>query len=124
MLSGFPPEFCNSSLLSFESFKDHCLKVLGLRWYSQQDSFGFQFHPLSRECTKRTILSELAGIFDLLGLLAPLTFAAKRMVQHLWILKLGWDDEPPSEVCARWEMYKTELSEHPFAYLARFSQEI
>ncbi|XP_071577737.1 uncharacterized protein [Temnothorax nylanderi] len=82
-LDGLDPQLCNPSELSFESSKDQSLKVLGLRWYSQSDSFGFQVNPLDRRCTKRTILSEVARILDPLGLLAPLTFTAKCFIQRL-----------------------------------------
>ncbi|XP_024882128.1 uncharacterized protein LOC112461207, partial [Temnothorax curvispinosus] len=109
VLAGLDPELSSQSLLSFESSEDQFLKVLGLRWYPQTDNFGFQVHPLDRDCTKRTILSELARIFDPLGFLTPLTFAAKRLIQQLWVLKLEWDDRPPSEVCSRWGRYKSEL---------------
>ncbi|XP_077275585.1 uncharacterized protein LOC143904642 [Temnothorax americanus] len=97
-LGGLDPEICSQKTLSFESADDQALKVLGLRWHSQSDSFGFQLNPLTRGCTKRTILSEVARIFDPLGFLAPLTFTAKRLIQRLWTLKLEWDDEPPSDV--------------------------
>ncbi|XP_077259746.1 uncharacterized protein LOC143896075 [Temnothorax americanus] len=109
VLADLDPELCSQSLLSFESSEDQFLKVLGLRWYPQTDNFGFQVHPLDRDCTKRTILSELARIFDPLGFLTPLTFAAKRLIQQLWVLKLEWDDRPPSEICSRWGRYKSEL---------------
>ncbi|XP_071571139.1 uncharacterized protein [Temnothorax nylanderi] len=109
VLADLDPKLCSQSLLSFESPEDQFLKVLGLHWYPQSDSFGFQVNPLDRDCTKRTILSELARIFNPLGFLTPLTFAAKRLIQQLWMLKLEWDDRPPSEICSRWERYKSEL---------------
>ncbi|XP_071637531.1 uncharacterized protein [Temnothorax longispinosus] len=109
VLADLDPELCSQSLLSFESPEDQFLKVLGLRWYPQTDNFGFQVNPLDRDCTKRTILSELARIFDPLGFLTPLTFVAKRLIQQLWMLKVEWDDRPPSEICSRWEKYKSEL---------------
>ncbi|XP_024874415.1 uncharacterized protein LOC112456237 [Temnothorax curvispinosus] len=49
-------------------------------------------------------------IFDPLGFLTPLTFMAKRLIQQLWMLKVEWDDRPPSETCSKWERYKSELS--------------
>ncbi|XP_011859191.1 PREDICTED: uncharacterized protein LOC105556710 [Vollenhovia emeryi] len=101
VLGDLDPTLCDRSLLSFESAEEQFLKILGLRWYAQSDSFGFQVNPLSRECTKRTILSEVARIFDPLGFLTPLTFAAKRLIQKLWVLKVDWDDQPPAEVCLR-----------------------
>ncbi|XP_071576422.1 uncharacterized protein [Temnothorax nylanderi] len=108
-LGGLDPEICSQKTLSFESADDQALKVLGLCWHSQSDSFGFQLNPLTRKCTKRTILSEVARIFDPLGFLAPLTFTAKRLIQRLWTLKLEWDDEPPSDVRRQWERYQSEF---------------
>ncbi|XP_029664104.1 uncharacterized protein LOC115236046 [Formica exsecta] len=96
-------------MLSFEPGEDQSQKVLGLRWHSHSDSFGFQVNPLSGNCTKRSILSELARIFDPFGFLAPLTFTAKRLIQLLWTLKLDWDDDPPADVCHRWECYQSEF---------------
>ncbi|XP_024876608.1 uncharacterized protein LOC112457662, partial [Temnothorax curvispinosus] len=110
VLADLDPELRSQSLLSFESPEDQFLKVLGLRWYLQTDDFGFQVNPLDRDCTKRTILSELARIFDPLGFLTPFTFMAKRLIQQLWMLKVEWDDRPPSEICSKWERYKSELS--------------
>lgn len=119
VLRDLDPELCSRSLLTFEPSGEQFLKVLGLRWYSQTDSFGFQVNTLERECTKRSILSDLARIFDPLGFLAPLTFAAKRMVQQLWTLKLGWDDRPPQEICTQWAKYKAELSSLTFIRISR-----
>ncbi|XP_071648493.1 uncharacterized protein [Temnothorax longispinosus] len=96
-------------MLSFESPEDQALKVLGLYWHLQSDSFGFSLNPLTRKCTKRTILPEVARIFDPLGFLAPLTFTAKRLIQRLWTLKLEWDDEPPLDVRRQWERYQAEF---------------
>ncbi|XP_071580955.1 uncharacterized protein [Temnothorax nylanderi] len=108
-LDGLDPQLCSQSMLSFESSEDQSFKVLGLRWHSQSDSFGFQVNPLDRKCTKRTILSEVARIFDPLGFLAPLTFTAKCLIQRLWTLKLEWDDEPPIDISRSWERFQAEL---------------
>ncbi|XP_071647570.1 uncharacterized protein [Temnothorax longispinosus] len=97
-LEGLDTQLCSQSMLDFESSEDQSQKILGLRWHSQSDSFGFQVNALDRECTKRTILSEVARIFDFLGFLAPLTFTAKCLIQRLWTLKLDWDDEPPMDI--------------------------
>ncbi|XP_011860069.1 PREDICTED: uncharacterized protein LOC105557430 [Vollenhovia emeryi] len=86
------------------------LQILGLHWCSESDSFGFRVNPLAQDCSKRTILLELARIFDPLGFLTPVTFTAKRLIQQLWILKLDWDLRPPLEVCQRWERYRSELA--------------
>ncbi|XP_063915021.1 uncharacterized protein LOC135131281 [Zophobas morio] len=88
-----------------ESFQ----KILGLSWHAQKDSFSYIVKPLNRTCTKRTILSDLARIFDPLGFLAPLTFFAKCLIQNLWTLGLQWDDEPPEPIVDKWQKYSEEL---------------
>ncbi|XP_024872298.1 uncharacterized protein LOC112454901, partial [Temnothorax curvispinosus] len=108
-LEGLDTQLCSQSMLDFESSEDQSQKILGLRWHSQSDSFGFQVNALDRECTKRTILSEVARIFDPLGFLAPLTFTAKCLIQRLWTLKLDWDDEPPMDIRRSWNRFQTEL---------------
>ena len=107
-LEGLKTELCSDSMLTFDS-TDEYHKILGLHWYSASDSFGFRVAPLDKQCTKRSILSELARIFDPLGFLAPLTFAAKRLIQRLWALGLDWDDEPPDDIRHQWGQYRAEL---------------
>lgn len=46
---------------------------------------------MSRETsvTKRSILSDVAKIYDPLGWLAPVIIVAKLFIQELWLLNLG-----------------------------------
>lgn len=50
--------------------------------------------------TKRKILSEIATIFDPLGLLGPVIIIAKIIMQSLWQIKVNWDDVLPDNICA------------------------
>lgn len=81
-------------------------KTLGLGWTNNTDQFYYttnlqQVTPI----TKRTILSVVSQIYDPLGLLSPAIIIAKVMLQKLWLCKLGWDDEVPSDVAASWQQY-------------------
>jgi hypothetical protein len=58
-----------------------------------------------------TFCPKLPEFFDPLGFLAPLTFFAKHLIQHLWCLGLSWDDVPPQEVIDRWGQYLAQLPE-------------
>lgn len=104
VLDGLGADQCNESTLSFGCEEELRLKVLVLHWFSQSDEFGFRINPLDLVCSKCTILSELARIFDPLGFLIILTFKAKRMIQRLWSLRLDWDDRCP-EICRQWDRY-------------------
>lgn len=110
LLADLPSEHCLTDFLSMDIGKTMDVKILGLRWDPVQDVFTFEVTPLKVNCTKRTILSELARIFDPLGFLAPLTFVAKVLVQKLWLLGIDWDASPPSEIVSRWEHYLSQLS--------------
>ncbi|CAH2088666.1 unnamed protein product [Euphydryas editha] len=65
--------------------------------------------PTHQTCTKRSILSELARIFDPFGFLSPITIQAKCLIQKLWILGVNWDETPPIEVVHSWASYTDQL---------------
>lgn len=106
LIDHFPPDHRHQESLNFD---DSVLKILGLRWFPAGDHFSYVIDSTERPVTKRTILSDLARIFDPIGFLTPFTFLAKHLIQHLWTLGLQWDDVPPSELTDRWNQCKSEL---------------
>lgn len=59
--------------------------------------------------TKRQFLSDVAKIFDPLGLLAPVVISFKIMFQHLWLQNLSWDDELPKQLAETWFKYRKDI---------------
>lgn len=59
--------------------------------------------------TKRSVTSEVAKLFDPLGLLAPIVVKAKIFIQHLWQLTLDWDEPLSEKLCPTWKAFRTEL---------------
>ncbi|XP_063394006.1 uncharacterized protein LOC134679092 [Cydia fagiglandana] len=95
----------------FEEMTDISLKILGLLWQPQSDSFRFRVASTPNgRCTKRTILSEIARIFDPLGFLSPVTFFAKYLMQLLWVSGVSWDGDVPESIRLEWQEFKTQLS--------------
>lgn len=92
---------------------DKVIKILGLTWDRKDDTFQVSVNlPENRRpTTKRTILSEVASLFDPFGWLSPVVITAKIMIQKLWLCSLGWDDELPPELVEEWESYRDELHE-------------
>ncbi|XP_071056032.1 uncharacterized protein [Onthophagus taurus] len=86
------------------------VKVLGLQWDPCSDQFSFSYTSHESPCNKRTILSDIARIFDPLGFLTPCTFKAKHFIQQLWSLHLDWDESPPSSIHSEWKTFKHNLS--------------
>ena len=87
------------------------VKLLGVNWAPSDDSLILKTTPLSVEAnTKRLILSEIAGLFDPLGLLSPIIINAKCYMQTLWRAKLGWDDTLPSRLQEEWSSVAQDIS--------------
>ncbi|XP_050493066.1 uncharacterized protein LOC126874753 [Bombus huntii] len=62
------------------------LKTLGVFWNSSDDSilYSVEVKPTPSPVTKRIISSEIAKIYDPLGLLAPVIVRAKMLLQRIW----------------------------------------
>lgn len=61
--------------------------------------------------TKRSILSDISKIFDLLGLVGPVIVKAKIILQKLWLLKLDWDESIPLNLKTEWLNVVEQLME-------------
>lgn len=90
---------------------DATIKTLGLTWNPCTDCFIYRINLPSSSpiTTKRSILSEVASLFDPLGLLAPLIVAAKIFLQALWAEGVGWDQTLPAALAIRWQQYREAL---------------
>ncbi|XP_037958187.1 uncharacterized protein LOC119687775 [Teleopsis dalmanni] len=90
--------------------EDDITKTLGLAWRPSDDIFCFQYKQQeSKAATKRTILSVVARIFDLLGLLSPIVIRCKILIQELWIHQLSWDDPLPPLLNQSWIQIQSDL---------------
>lgn len=85
---------------------DTGLKMLGMQWHPKQDYFSYTFLSPQDKSTKRSILSDIARIFDPLGFLAAITFLAKHIMQLLWTSGIGWDESIPPQVLTMWRCYQ------------------
>lgn len=101
----------NNVNLKLQLSSDKTLKTLGVFWNSQEDSIVYTAKPLtvSGVITKRMMLSEIAKIYDPLGLLGPITLYAKGLMQKLWQLKLNWDESVPSNIHTTWTQFCEQL---------------
>ncbi|XP_037930615.1 uncharacterized protein LOC119665466 [Teleopsis dalmanni] len=111
LLQGLTPEDQEVDLnVISESHKT--VKTLGLIWLPKSDQFLIKTNgPTHSKIIKRTVSSELAHIFNLLGLMAPVVVKAKIFVQKLWQLKLSWDEALPAEMHTQWTHFRQSLCE-------------
>ena len=115
--SGLPPSEMVSADLTH-------VGLVGLTWDSQDDVIGIDIKPLffgkakrgkvpelvtgdmktalSKVFTRRVITGKVAGIFDPLGLVTPITSNLKLDLRTLSIQGLNWDDQIPDKYLDTW----------------------
>lgn len=105
LLEAVPP----SKRAAIEFSDNENMKVLGLKWLPAQDIFTFSTSPVNETFTKRTILSCIARLWDILGFAAPVILFAKLLIKELWLLKIGWDDPLPASICSSFQGFNNQL---------------
>lgn len=87
------------------------LKTLGISWASNTDTLFYSVTSpdLNAKITKTFILSEIAKIFDPLGLLGPVILQAKSIMQETWKCKVDWHTPVPNELKNVWSKFVSEL---------------
>lgn len=86
-------------------------KTLGLEWNLRLDCFRIapSDFTLTSVITKRTLVSNIAKVYDILGWFAPVIIQLKILLQRVWETQIGWDDIVPKEIGDSWERWKREL---------------
>lgn len=110
VLENVPPDHRETSL-PFDLDQDKSVKTLGIFWHPVTDVFKLKIclEPLSDRLTKRVILSDIAKVFDPIGLVSPVTIKAKIFMQSLWLSGADWDDQLPKELTSEWTAYRAQL---------------
>ncbi|XP_036147416.1 uncharacterized protein LOC118647173 [Monomorium pharaonis] len=87
------------------------LKTLGVSWNARRDELLYTVNPvkLANKVSKRHILSEIAKIFDPLGLLGPVILASKVILQECWKAKISWDESVPNALHSLWQSLAEQL---------------
>ncbi|XP_025192035.1 uncharacterized protein LOC112592239, partial [Melanaphis sacchari] len=91
------------------------IKMIGLFWDPYNDTYRYKVNePIQRSTsiapiTKRNILSNIATIFDPLGLIGPIVITVKIIMQKLWQKGINWDEQLPLSILKEWEGYWHEL---------------
>ena len=85
-------------------------KILGTVWNHTEDVFLFNVNPPKDiVLTKRSVLSQIARIFDPVGFAAAFLIRAKIGMQRLWQQGLEWDQELPSPAREEWVRFFHEM---------------
>ncbi|XP_065093422.1 uncharacterized protein LOC135714080 [Ochlerotatus camptorhynchus] len=89
------------------------IKTLGILWDPVTDEFLFAVPEAEKiemeKITKRYVLSQIARLYDALGLVSPIVVLAKLIMQDLWASELGWDEQLKEEQLRAWQMFACSL---------------
>ncbi|XP_062538947.1 uncharacterized protein LOC134207243 [Armigeres subalbatus] len=110
VLADLPPELLGTQH-SMKFDPEESIKTLGIRWEPEADVFRFDVAVTvqNQRPTKRTILSAIAQLYDPLGIISPVVVSAKILMQNLWLLALGWDDEVSPDLGRKWTQFCEQL---------------
>ena len=97
----------------WEASVDRVRQVLGLLWDPVGDSLAVNIDRVleSVDChpTKKNLLALTASVFDPLGFLQPFLVLPKLMFQQMCKNKVGWRGSLPSDIQAKWDLWKQQL---------------
>ena len=90
---------------------DGYTKTLGIEWSTSLDCFRLTIAelPCLKTMTKRSLISDIAKTFDVLGWFSPTIIKVKILLQRVWEAKIEWDDPVPEEIQDSWEKWRSEL---------------
>ncbi|XP_065369024.1 uncharacterized protein LOC135961453 [Calliphora vicina] len=111
LLNGINPKYLlTSDILKLEDTTT--TKTLGLRWNAGLDFFFFNpiKQPSRDNITKRTVLSDIARLFDPAGWLSPKIIVAKMIMQQVWKDQIDWDENLKPETLKSWLVF---LDDYP-----------
>lgn len=72
-----------------------------------------QLHLIPENLTRRMVLSQVAGIYDPLGLVAPCVLSSKILMRSLYSREVqdGWDEPMSEDIKAKWVQFFRGLNE-------------
>lgn len=94
------------------------VSTLGLIWVPMTDQFKIQIPSIdaSKPITKRSVMSNVARIYDPLGFLDPIKMTAKLTLQKIWGLndkqenQWPWDEPLPEQMQSEWKSFIQQLN--------------
>ena len=87
-------------------------KALGLNWNVYSDRFEYRpFEASVAPLTRRSILSQVAAMYDPIGVACPVILAGRLIFQEVTRLQLDWDEPIPVAIALRWQVWVQSLSD-------------
>lgn len=87
------------------------MKALGIQWNRETDEiiYSVRADEFNSKITKRNVLSNIARLYDPIGLLGPVIVVAKILMQAIWQCKVEWDEALPQNIFTKWDIVREQL---------------
>ena len=85
--------------------------LLGLKWDKLRDSLSVTVPTEKADNTKRGILAKIVRIYDPLGVASPFTLCGKLLYRDACNLRIGWDEQLPSDLADKWAKWESRSPE-------------
>ena len=100
--------------LLWGEIQSDCDKVLGMKWNKKEDMMKFDLEEIVQKTdklvmTEQNILSTLAKVFDPMGIISPIMVSVKTLLQEVYVLKKGWNEEIEGEPKTKWVAWLDDL---------------
>ncbi|GFY05725.1 DUF1758 domain-containing protein [Trichonephila clavipes] len=104
-------DLSTSSYVFDKEFQDAPVKTLGMLWDPKLDCLTYKVKISNKvNFSKRDVLSEIARLYDPLGLIGPIVTKAKIFIQELWKIKLDWSEQLPPDAMEEWMNFYQKLA--------------
>ena len=116
-------KFVSENTSPEDQMKEIVTNVLGLIWNIDTAELSIstkKLENIEQAKTKREVLTTSASIFDLLGMIKPVTLKMKLFLQELWEKEKEWDERLNSEEIKTWKGIMAELNGISSIHLPRF----
>lgn len=107
----------NYTVNQFIAFNDktscNTVKVLGHTWNVEKDCISIKSSvtlEMPGVLTKRSVLKQVASVFDPMGLFAPVILRGKIFLHSLWNKHFDWDDAVDIDDRSIWTSISSDLS--------------
>ncbi|GFX07316.1 integrase catalytic domain-containing protein [Trichonephila clavipes] len=100
-----------SSYVFDKEFQDAPVKTLGMLWDPNVDCLTYKVKISDKvNFSKRDVLSEIASLYDPLGLIGPIIMKAKIFIQDFLKIKLDWSEQLPPDAMEKWMNFYQKLA--------------
>ncbi|GBM82133.1 hypothetical protein AVEN_20654-1 [Araneus ventricosus] len=88
------------------------VETLGMLWHPKVDCLTYEVKIKDKNSSsRREVISEIARLYDPLGLIGPIITKDKIFTQGLWKIKLDWSEQLSPDAMKEWKKLYLKSSE-------------